>query len=201
MTTETTLPNEKELFAEMAMGSQAAFAKIFCFYSQRLYYLIFQKVKSEEYTEEIIQEVFIKLWSKREELNQVDNCQAYLFKMAANRTYDHLRKVSNDARLKAESWKNILSSGNATQEKLDFKESQQLIWEAIDKLSPQRKKIFLYSRQLGLTQKEIAEKLNLSPNTVNNHLSTALGQVRDLFHRNPGVCFTLLLLFLKNVQL
>ena len=59
MTTETTLPNEKELFAEMAMGSQAAFAKIFCFYSQRLYYFIFQKVKSEEYTEEIIQGEYV----------------------------------------------------------------------------------------------------------------------------------------------
>jgi RNA polymerase sigma-70 factor (family 1) len=197
MITETILANERELFAEMAGGSQAAFNKIFYYYSQRLYFFIYQKVKSELYTEEIIQEVFIKLWKKREELNEVENCQAYLFKMAANRTYDHLRKVSNDARLKAENWKNLLASGNATQEKLDFKESQQLIWEAIDKLSPQRKKIFLYSRQLGLTQREIAEKLNLSPNTVNNHLSTALGQVRELFCRNPGVCFILLLLFGK----
>ena len=193
----TILHNEKELFAQLAKGSEVAFTEIFYHYTQRIYHFIFTKTKSDALTEDIIQEVFINLWKKRESLNQVENYENYILTMAANKIYDFLRKMANEKQMKAHVWRSMQTESNITSEALNLKESQALINKAINQLSSQRKKVFILSRQQGLSSSEIAEQLNLSPNTVNNHLSEALRSVREYVRRSPITSFSLLMILLR----
>lgn len=197
VTAHKILPDEKLLFDRMSAGDQQAFSQIFYHYSQRVYGYILSKTKSEELTEEIVQEVFIKLWHKREEMSQIDNYGAYILTMATNKTYDFLRKMASEEKLKQQVWSSIQSYSNITEETLDLNQSQALLNEAIEQLPPQRKKVFILSRQEGLSHNEIAEQMNLSPKTVNNHLVEALRFIKNYIHQKPGTSFTLLMILLR----
>ncbi|MBN8836347.1 MAG: RNA polymerase sigma-70 factor [Sphingobacteriia bacterium] len=195
------LVNEKELFAQMATGNEAAFTQIFYYYTQRIYQYIFTKTKSKTVTEEIVQEVFIKLWKKREDLSHIENHQSYIFSMAANKTYDWLKKMALEEKIRLHTWQTIQDFSNITEETLNLNESKELIDEAVEHLSPQRKKIFLLSREHGLSRAEIAEELNLSINTVNNHLNEALRLVKEHLNNNKsGITVTLITILLKIHQ-
>jgi RNA polymerase sigma-70 factor (ECF subfamily) len=188
------LPNEKELFAKMAMSNEAAFTEIFYHYTKPVYNFIFNKTKSTLTTEEIVQEVFIKLWANREQLPEISNYRAYIYTMASNKTYDWLRKMANDDKLKKYTWNTVQSLSNNTEESLNLKESRELISKAVEQLSPQRKKIFLLSRQEGLTRAEIAQHLNLSVNTVNNHLNESLRLVKEYLQNETESSLSLFIL-------
>jgi RNA polymerase sigma-70 factor (family 1) len=192
-----TLSGERELFRQMAEGSEEAFTKIFYHYTQRIYGFILAKTKSQEMAEEIVQEVFIKLWEKRTALDHVDNYEAFILTMAANKAYDFLRRMATQEKAKRKVWTGMQLSSNITDEALALKQSEELIREAVDLLSPQRKKIFLLSKQQGLTRKEIARELNLSPNTVDNHLQGALQFVREYLSKTSGASWALLLIFMR----
>jgi RNA polymerase sigma-70 factor (ECF subfamily) len=194
---EQILINEQHLFTRMSTGDQQAFTEIFYHYFQRIHHFILKKTKSEELTEEIIQEVFISVWEKREKFSAVENFEDYLFSMAANRTWNFIRRLHNEKELKQKVWRTIEAHQNSTEDLLDLKESQGLINEAVEQLSPQRKKIFILSRQQGLSHTEIAEQLNLSPSTVNNHLTEALRFIKEYLQRTPGASITLLMILLR----
>ncbi|MBO9683178.1 MAG: RNA polymerase sigma-70 factor [Flavisolibacter sp.] len=191
------LPNERELFARIATGDQQAFTQIFYHYTQRIYNYIFAKTKSNDLTEEIVQEVFIKLWNKREELAAIQNYEAFIITMATNKTYDFLRKMASEENIKRQAWASVQSYSNITEETLDFHESRELLHEAVGQLPPQRKKVFLLSRQQGLSHQEIAEQLDLSPKTVNNHLTEALRFIKEYLRNTPGASLTLLMILLR----
>lgn len=141
MTTENKiLPDERALFARMATGDQQAFTQIFYHYTQRIYHFIFSKTKSEELTEEIIQEVFIKIWENREQMKDVLNHEAYIFTIATNKMYDFLRSMATEEKMKQRVWLSIQNYSNITIESLDLKYSEQLINKAVEQLSPQRRK-------------------------------------------------------------
>ncbi|HWJ92336.1 MAG TPA: RNA polymerase sigma-70 factor [Flavisolibacter sp.] len=197
VTAHKILPDERLLFARMSTGDQQAFSQIFHHYSQRIYGFILSKTKSEELTEEIVQDVFIKLWNKRDEVREIENYGAYILTMAANKTYDFLRKMASEEKLKQRVWLSIQNHSNITEETLDFKQSQALLNEAIEQLPPQRKKVFLLSRQEGLSHNEIAERMNLSPKTVNNHLVEALRFIKEYLKQAPGASFILLMILLR----
>lgn len=191
------LPNEKELFARMATGNEAAFTQIFYHYTQRMYQYILNKTKSEDAAEEIVQEVFIKLWNKRAELPQAENYESYIFKMAANKMVDWLRKMASEERARKQLWQSIRHFIDDATDTIDFHQSQELINKAIDQLSPQRKKIFLLSREEGLSRAEIAKQLDLSVSTVNNHLNEAVRLVREYLQNSPGAMLPILFILLK----
>ena len=191
------LQDERLLFSRMSTGDLQAFAEIFYHYSQRIYGFILNKTKSEHLAEEIVQEVFIKLWNKREELADIENYGAYILTMATNKTYDFLRKMASEERLKQQVWSSIQTYSNLTEETLDLNASQALLREAIEQLPPQRKKVFLLSRQEGLSHFEISERLDLSPKTVNNHLVEALRFIKNYIQQKPGTSFTLVMILLK----
>ncbi len=197
--TAAILPNEKELFARMSQGDEAAFTEIFYHYTQRIYHYILNKTKSPETAEEIVQEVFVKIWTNKEKFSEVSNYESYLFTMASNKVLDWFRKMANEEKLKKHVWQTIGELSNITIEELDFKHSQELINKAIEQLSPQRKKIFLLNKEDGLTRQEIADQLDLSVHTVNNHLNEAVKQVKEYLEKTPGTSLAMLLFIVQNI--
>jgi RNA polymerase sigma-70 factor (family 1) len=131
--------------------------------------------------EEITQELFIKLWKKRDGFGQIDNIDQYIYRMAHNASMTWFGKLALDARRAKEVLKRSQVAGNNVTDTLDYREAQALLDKAISTLSPQRKKVFELSRREGLKIQEIADILDLSFNTVNHHLTAALAQVREYF--------------------
>jgi RNA polymerase sigma-70 factor (family 1) len=194
------LPKEKELFTQMALGDQQAFAKIFYHYTQRIYGFILSKTKSEELTEEIVQEVFIDIWEKRQMIKDVHNYESYIFTMAVNKTYRFLQNIASEEKLRSQVWASMQTFSNITNETLDLKYSEQLINEAIEQLSPQRKKVFVLSKKEGLSRHQIAEQLNVSVNTVDNQLREALISIKNYLKKTPGVSVILLMILIRINQ-
>lgn len=131
--------------------------------------------------EEITQELFIKLWKKRDGFGQIDNIDQYIYRMAHNASMTWFSKLALDARRAKEVLKRAQAAGNNVIDTMDLREAQTLLNQAVSTLSPQRKKVFELSRREGLKLQEIAEELDLSFNTVNHHLTAALAQIREYF--------------------
>jgi len=180
------LPNERELFARMATGDEAAFADIFFHYIPFLQPHIFKMTRSEEATQDIIHDTFISLWTRREKMPEVENFKSYIFTISTNKTYDWLKKEANERRAIAGARVRTMHFENTTEEAIDLNQSAEFINKAVNQLPPQRKLVFKLSREEGLSHEEIAERLNISKNTVSNHLTEALRSIKEYLQKIPG---------------
>jgi RNA polymerase sigma-70 factor (ECF subfamily) len=176
--TELTLHDEKLLFAQIANDDEKAFRQLFDLYRLKVYYFVLRMVKQENVAEEMVQEIFMKIWISRNTLNTVDNPGNYIFMMARNKTVDHLRKIANDTKLRDHVKRQISESQDSAYEQILLKESKQLIQDAVGQLSEQKQLIFKLSRVEGHTIDEIAQQLNISRSTVKNHIVEILKHIR-----------------------
>ena len=178
----TDFPNEQELFRQISEGNGNAFRMLFDMYNGRLATFIFKLTKSETTAAELVQDIFVKLWVKRAELAEVNNVHAYLFTIASNRTIDHLRKVAAESRMLNKIWTRIAKFQESSEHAYDAKECNEMINQAMVRLSPQKQEIFRLSRYEGLSHEEIATQLHLSRSTVKNHIVDTLRHIRTYFN-------------------
>jgi RNA polymerase sigma-70 factor (ECF subfamily) len=155
------------------------FADLFKKHEYRLHTLVLKLTKSDQYTRDIIQEVFLKLWEHRRHIHSIHNIEAWLYRLTENKVIDFLRKAAADNRLKEAMWKNRPDHLNETENHVVAREYNQIIQKAIDKLPPQRKLIYHLNREKGLNYQEIANELAISKHTVKNQLSIALQFIRS----------------------
>lgn len=189
---------EKLLFNKIATGDEIAFRTIYDVYFDRIAAYVLKMSKSEDVSEEIVQDVFMKLWTNRAALLNIEAPQAYLFSIARNKTIDHLRKLAKETNLIAILADDIQHHINNAEKRIEAQELRALITDAIAKLSPQKQKVFQLSKYHDLSHDEIAQELNLSKSTIKNHLSETMQYLR----RNLKVSHnseTLLLLILIDI--
>lgn len=185
---------EQLLFQRIAKGDEEAFATIFHDYTSRLFLIVVKLLKSESDAEEVIQNVFLKLWLQRENLPQIQNPGAWLNRLASNEALDFLRRKATRHKYlrtvdKAE------ANDDELHHALDAKELNRLIWEAVEKLPPARQEIFRLSRQEGKSRDEIAEQLGLSKHTVKNQMASALKFIQVYIEKNGGTYLPVVLFF------
>jgi RNA polymerase sigma-70 factor (ECF subfamily) len=166
-----------ELVDAWLNGDDAAYHHIFNHFYHKLYQTCYKATKASEDSEEMVMNVFLNIWQHRAELVQVDDFERYLLRSARNQIGDFQRK-------------NILQTldidtlplehlGTTDHPELRFKELEQVYRNALNKLSDKKREIFLMSREQGLSQKQIAQKKNISASTVNNQITAALKIIRD----------------------
>jgi len=168
---------------------EALFVDVFQQHEHRLYTLALGLVKSEQHVRDIVQEVFLKLWEHRHQLQDIHNIEAWLYRVMENKVIDFLRKAAADNRLKDAIWNNISQARNDTDEWLEAKEYNRIIQQAIDHLPPQRRRIYCLHKKEGLDHVQIAEELSISRHTVKNQLSAAIQSIRSFVARNSGFFF------------
>ena len=168
----------QKIIESIVAGNEPAFRTFFDFYWDNIYSTAYAFTKSESLSEEIVQEVFVKVWLKREQLSSVENIEAWLFIIARNHILNVLqKKLKEDTFLK--SLEGYFSVVNGSPEDLLFKkEAEALVSNAINQLPKQQQTIYTLSRIAGLSQEEIAAKLNISKNTVKSHMNKALNAIR-----------------------
>lgn len=169
--------SDADLILSLKEGDMKAFNKIFDRYGKRLYHFSLGYLKSSANAEEIVQDVFLKIWSNREELSVQKSFESYLFTIAKNGILNTIRKSNSEQTYlnyaKLHPGKNIL-----VDEELDFKELEKSYKQSIEMLSPRRKEIYLLSREQSLSNAEIAEKMNISIKTVENQMTSAISEIR-----------------------
>ena len=165
---------EIELLNKIAAGDHLAFTDLFHAWQHNLGAFIFNITKSKELAEEITLDVFLKIWMTREALSEIKNFKAYLFTVSRNAAISSLRKIVNE-RTKHVEWTKIAIVPD--DETIERETYLSLIDEAINQLSPQRKKIYLLSREKGLKYEEIGAELGISRFTVRAHIQQAVDSI------------------------
>ena len=168
------------------------FKLLFEAYKNRLYGYVLAITHSIYIAEEITQEIFVKLWLCRDILHQIDNLDGYIFTIARNKTLNHLRKAFHDVKLLRELQDQSMAEDNNVEERSMAGDYDQLIRDALTLLSPQRRLVYQLSRQRGLNNEEIAFHLQLSRNTVKNHLGEALRFIRKYLGEHNQVVILIL---------
>lgn len=143
-------------------------------------------VRSEAIAEEIVQEVFFRLWVNRERIALLEQPEAWLFRIASNLSMTHLRNVVNAAAKHAGAYRHSRATAPDVLDVLDGKELEALVEAAVQKLPPKRQQVFRLSRQGGLSHQEIADRLSISSNTVKDHLVIALKFIREYINEQSG---------------
>lgn len=173
-----------------------AFDEIYNKYCYEIHQFVIRYLKDETDAEEIVQEVFIKIWESRKKIKEYSTFESFLFTIAYNSTMSLLRKRVSETKSKEylKSFQQI-NAVNPVIEEIHYKELEQKVQSLLQQLTPRQKEIYLLSREEGLTHKEIAEKLGVSENTVKNHLVTTLKFLKSHIDNGLAVSVLMLLLF------
>lgn len=169
----------RELLLRIAEGDEKAFSKLFGLYRDRLYSYLLKITKSRSIAEEATLDIFMKIWNGRALVPEIRNFDAFLFRILQNCAIDYLRKAKRDRLQQLEIWEDLENLvAPQADERLLHAEIEGTIRKVIDRLSPQRRQAFYLSREENLSYDQIAQKMNLSRNTVRNHVSAALDFIR-----------------------
>jgi RNA polymerase sigma-70 factor (ECF subfamily) len=173
--------NETALIISLKQGSQKAFDSIYQMYSKRLYAYCFQYTKSREETEEIVQDVFLKLWLNKSTIRQEDTLKYFLFTIAKHQLINGYKsRVNSFVFEEYVDYCNQESlSVNDTAQGVEYDEFCQYLNKAMNRLSDTQRKVFDSCKMQQLSNKEAAEKLSLQEQTVKNQLSLALKILRE----------------------
>lgn len=171
------LYDEKELLALLALGSEEALKIIYQKYWQRLFLSAYNVLKDKEACEDILQEIFIRLWQKRESSNITTSLSAYLFTATRYQVFHYIKKSAGRPELFEDLEERFLT--DAPDIPLYVKDLQERINTAVERLPEKCRHIYKLSREHHLSYKAIADHLQISPKTVENQLSIALKKLRD----------------------
>jgi RNA polymerase sigma-70 factor (family 1) len=170
-------PIESELVKSLSRGEIKAFNELFQIYGNRIFRFALGYLKSEPDAEELVQDVFMKIWEKRSELKDNLSFKAYLFTIAFNIIRKHFIKKALTSRYFEQQV--IEDTDLSTLQDIDFQSTKKAIDHLVEQLPARRKEVFIKSRFEGLTVKEIADELGTSPKTVENQLGEALKFIRE----------------------
>jgi len=169
------------LIHECRIGNTKAFDVLFERYFNKLHFFTLKYLKDRALVEEMVMDVMVKLWEKKEDFRAEQSIGPYLFRAMKNAIVDHYRKRGLATVLLAQSHEE-LSITNTTENKIAFEELHKLYQANLEKLSPQRRRVFEMSRHENMTYPEIARHLNLSVKTVESHISASLVYLRKSLH-------------------
>ena len=186
-----------EVVKKFASGDIKAFDLLYFAFCNRLHNFVFGLVKIKTETEGIVQEVFIKIWESRGQLKKYDSFESLLFTIAYNTTISYLRKKATEQKY-IEYVKSIQIESELPKidEKLDLEKFNKTVNAVIDKLPDRQKEVFKLKHFENYSYKQIAEKLQISVNTVENHMVRSHRFLKQNLNKNYASALLFISLFL-----
>ncbi|SJZ84238.1 RNA polymerase sigma-70 factor, ECF subfamily [Chitinophaga eiseniae] len=170
------------LLQQVAGGDEPAFRQLFDTFADRIYGVAYAYTKSSHLSEEIVQDVFVKIWLKRASLPAVKSIADYIFIISRNRIINELRRLKTEKKYLQQLFSEETESLRSPESEYVLKETRSLVLHAIDHLPPRQREVYQLNQLQGLRLGEVAVQLGLSRNTVRNHLSRAIQSVREYLH-------------------
>lgn len=195
------LYNEQYLIHLISQSDEEAFANLFNHYRNKIYGIAFKLTHSKTVAEEITEDVFLKIWSRRSTLNETENFSAYLFRIARNETYKVLKQIAKNYKIVLLSENNEPIANENSEDYVIGKELATLLQKAIDRLPHQQKQVYRLMKEEELKRSEVAELLQIQPETVKFHLAQAMKNIRTfvMLHLNLFIIFSTFVCSLRGV--
>jgi RNA polymerase sigma-70 factor (family 1) len=187
---------EYEIVSQLVKGDARAFTEIFELYKDTVFAFAYSLTKSRDTAEEVVQDVFLKLWERRAQVRVDTSFTAYVKTVTYNQVIDFFRKARNDRTMQQKIYQKVEQLRSGSEEYVIGKELDKLYKDAINNLSPQQKKAYLMSREQDKSYEEIAQALGLSRNTVRNHIAEAIRSIRQYVASNTDLAILVLALCL-----
>lgn len=168
------LYNEREVLSLIEQGDEVAFTKLFHHHRNRIFTIALKLSGSSALAEEAVQDVFLKIWLKRTGLGHVQNFEAYLFTIVQNTMYKTLKRIAKKHKQALAIQKESSVEATALEDQVVEREYQSILQKGIEKLPNQQRQVYTLIRERGLKRKEVADLLELQPDTVKYHLSQAI---------------------------
>ncbi|MBN8860704.1 MAG: sigma-70 family RNA polymerase sigma factor [Sphingobacteriales bacterium] len=189
---KTCIDPEQQLVRDLKNGDPSAFDRLYWKYYKAVYANIFKLIKDPDISKDILQEVFIALWIKRATLKPDGSIAGWMFTTSYHKCIDHLRLIPAVPLCHSEI--------NIADEWVDYRKQKeqenrlQLIQQAVNNLSPQKKEVFELCKLKGKSYEETAEALNISKHTVKEYLSAAIIHIKNYIHRQSQSPVSVLLI-------
>ena len=170
--------SEQELLQLIAKGDEAAFSSLFNNYRNKIYSIAYELTESTVIAEEIVQDTFLKIWLRRETLEDVTHFKAYLFTITRNYVFSALKSIARKQNLELKVVQNAPVYHSDTENKLIQKEYDAILNQAVNSLPPKQKQVYILMKEKGYKRHEVAAELQLSEETVKTHLAQAMRAIR-----------------------
>lgn len=180
------ITHEKELLLRLRDGNKTAFEQLYRIYSKRIFINTLKMVKDEDEAQEILQDVFIRIWKNRENIDTGKTFQSYLFSVAQNLVRDFFRRAALDRKMQAVLIAQSTELYDHIESNLYFKESTALLESAIEALPLQRQRIYTLCKIEGKSYDEVAEIMGITVSTVGNQLVKANRSVKEYFYASQN---------------
>jgi RNA polymerase sigma factor (sigma-70 family) len=174
--------DEKELLLRLRDGDYTAFEKIYSNHKKKIAQRLIRLLSSRDLVEDLLQELFIRLWNNRARIDVEKPIEAYLYRIATNLVNDYFREISRDKKLAEELWRRISEIYNPFDEVSEVNADSEL-FRSIDKLPEQRKKVFLLCKLEKKSYAEVSRLLQISEAAVNDHITKANRFLRDNYDK------------------
>jgi RNA polymerase sigma-70 factor (family 1) len=175
--------DEKDVIKSLKQSNVKAFDLLFVRYHKKVLRFCYQFTGSKEEAEEIGQIVFLAIWENRLSIDETKPFETYLFSIARHHVYNALKRKTYRKAFLEKIEDSSLEYHFDTEEQVLFNDLDHLFQKLLSLLPPKRREIFLLSRNEGLTYKQIAEKLNISENTVDTQIRNALNYIRPILQK------------------
>jgi RNA polymerase sigma-70 factor (ECF subfamily) len=186
--------NLDKIVTELSQDNDSSLEELFNYYYPRLFNFSRSFLKIEDSIDDILQEVFIKIWQNRKNIKNTATFNSYIFTITRNLLLNELRSYLNNQNIKEEVRKRAIASEYSSFEQIEYLDLKEKVDNIIDELPERQKEIFILSRTEGLSHKEIATKLGIDTKTVEFHIT---GAVRFLKKELTGLGLVFFTLFLS----
>lgn len=176
--------HEKHLLSQLRSGNEKAFEQLYHLYSLPIFKRLLRLVKQEEIAKELLQDVFLRIWEKRESIDPEKSFRAYLYTIAQNLVTDLFRRAAYDRKLLDHLIQGSTALYDLPEDSSIVNENNAILQKAIDSLSPQRKKIFVLCKIEGKSYEEVSQLLGISPSTISDHIVKATKAIKLYFASN-----------------
>lgn len=183
------------LLQQVAAGDRKAFTQLYTGWLNNVYDYVYCFTRSAETTEELVQEIFIKVWEHREKLTAVRSFKSYLFRIAKNSVIDHIRHQQVKHKVLQSISQQTTEAHTETEQQVYYADYYNIAREAIEQLPEKRKLIFQLSTQEGLSHDEIASRLSISKSVVKKQLYAAFDFVRQYLYQQGELSLCLLIAY------
>ncbi len=185
--------NDTILIQKICDGCEKAFREVYDRYHVQMFYIAKKYVKDPNLAEDVVQDIFVKLWEKRHKLDHIQSVKGYLFTMVRNHVLNMIRDRKSDLISISGVAEKKLPTQNLTEEDLQYSEYKTVLNEGVKELSDRKREVFELRTKKGLTNTEVAEIMQIHIRTVKTQYYNGSKYIRAYLKKHAGILYTLII--------